>query len=164
MPAGHGGSPVYTHLAISQFTVRYTRGLGDRAEQLQVSPHLTVSLLGFFLSLSLSLFFFWLHCKTCEILVLQAGIEQGLSARARNPNYWTIREVPWLRIFQALLLAVQGPLWGIQASSPLSHCVPRPLTTKTPAAPWCSHAYAPAGPRFCFPITWLTLNHLSDVS
>lgn len=107
--------------------------------------------------LSLSIFFFWLHCKTCEILVPQPGIEPGPAVRARNPNYWTAREVPWLRTFQALPLVVQGPLWGIQASSALPHCVPRPLTTETPAAPCCSHACAPAGPCLCFPVTWLTL-------
>ena len=95
-----------------------------------------MSLLGVFVSLSL--FIFWLHCKTCEILVLQAGIELSSAARARNPNYWTIREVPWLRIFQALLLAVQGPLWGIQDSSPLRllplHGAPTPMLQLAPAS------------------------------
>ena len=41
------------------------------------------------------IFFFFLPCEACGILVPQPGIEPTLPAlEARSPNHWTAREVP----------------------------------------------------------------------
>ena len=45
-------------------------------------------------------FFFWLHWKTCKILVPWLGIELVPSAmKAWRPNHWTTREFSFLRHF-----------------------------------------------------------------
>ena len=45
--------------------------------------------------ISLSLFFFWLHCTACGILVPRPGIEPAPPAlEAWSLNHWTAREVP----------------------------------------------------------------------
>ena len=47
------------------------------------------------------LWFFWLPCKACGILVPRPGIEPGPSAvKAPSPNHWTAREFPIFLIFK----------------------------------------------------------------
>ena len=73
-------------------------------------------------------FFFWLHWKTCKILVPWLGIELVPSAmKAWRPNHWTTREFSFLRHFFIYLFLIGRGLcccmWVFSSCGPrASHC------------------------------------------
>ena len=64
----------------------------------------------------LTVFWFWLHCAACGILVPQPGIApRPLAVKAQSSNHWTTREFPWL-FFENFVLTLSDMIKMTAAS------------------------------------------------